>query len=256
MKLRHQLCSIGCLIFAVVRGDFDPSIKLKSCLKSGDISECSRNVIEDFRPIMETGIPELNLPPLDPLSIDEINFKFFDAHIDFSDVVFRGFKNNAIKSNTIDKDKRTWKVVMELPKFFASGQYALYGTIPPNLNLDKSSGDGKLTGAKVLLTIDMNLGVRDGGKMEVKDFDLNIKLEDIKAELECLFPKNGRCCPRKFLKSCNEILAKTVLRFVNRDGKNFIKNFQPQITKNLAPILQNYLNTATRNIDASDVINL
>ena len=41
---------------------------------------------------------------------------------------------------------RTWKVVMELPKFFASGQYALYGTIPPNLNLDKSSGDGKLTG--------------------------------------------------------------------------------------------------------------
>ena len=55
---------------------------------------------------METGIPELNLPPLDPLSIDEINFKFFDAHIDFSDVVFRGFKNNAIKSNTIDKDKR------------------------------------------------------------------------------------------------------------------------------------------------------
>ena len=35
---------------------------------------------------------------------------------------------------------------MELPKFFANGTYALYGTIPPNLDLDKSSGDGKLTG--------------------------------------------------------------------------------------------------------------
>jgi len=248
----------GCFLFGLVQSEFDPSIKLKSCLESADISECSKNVIEDFRPIMETGIPELNLPPLDPLLIDEINFKFFEAHIDFTNVVFRGFKNNAIKLNTIDKEKRTWKVVMELPKFFANGTYALYGTIPPNLDLDKSSGDGKLTGAKVVLTINMKLGVRDDGenKMEVTDFDLNIKLEDIKAELECLFPKNGRCCPRKFLKSCNEILAKTVLRFVNRDGKNFIKNFQPQITKNLGPILKNYVNTATRNIDASDVINL
>ena len=60
----------------------------------------------------------------------------------------------------------------------------------------------------------MDLGARDNGKLEIKKFDLSLELEDIQAELECLFPRNGRCCPKKYLKSCNTILTKTVLRWV------------------------------------------
>ena len=107
---------------------------------------------------------------------------------------------------------RTWKFSITLPTFSANGNYALYGTIPPNLDLDRSEGAGRLSGKSAELTIDMDIGARSNGKLEITSFDLALELDDIKAELECLFPRNGRCCPRKFLKSCNTILAKTVLR--------------------------------------------
>ena len=35
----------------------------------------------------------------------------------------------------------------------------------------------------------MNLGTRSGGKILVEDMDVNIDLNDMEAELECLFPK-------------------------------------------------------------------
>ena len=34
----------------------------------------------------------------------------------------------------------------------------------------------------------------------------------------------------------------TFIRFINNDGKNFIKNFQPEITRQIGPVLKNYIN--------------
>ena len=39
------------------------------------------SVVEDMRDVMEDGIPELGLPSLDPLFIDEITFDFNAATI-------------------------------------------------------------------------------------------------------------------------------------------------------------------------------
>ena len=116
------------------------------------------------------------------------------------------------KSNNSKLCSRKWKVGLRLPALSSTGVYKLYGTIPPNLELGTSTGDIRLNAKQVDLTVEMDLGVRDGDKLEAKTFDLNLDLDDINVEMECLFPKNDRCCPRKFLKSCNAILAKTVLR--------------------------------------------
>ena len=108
---------------------------------------------------------------------------------------------------------RAWKLGVYLPSLNSSAVYKLYGTIPPNLDLGTSTGDIRLTADKVDMTIEMGLGAREDGNLEAKTFDLNLDLDGINVEMECLFPKNnGRCCPRKFLRSCKPILAKTVLR--------------------------------------------
>ena len=131
-----------------------------------------------------------------------------------------------------------------LPALNSSAVYKLYGTIPPNLDLGTSTGDIRLSANKVDMTIEMDLGTRDDGNLEAKTFNLNLDLDDINVEMECLFPKNnGRCCPRKFLRSCKPILAKTVLRFINNDGKKFIKDFQPEIARQTGAILKDYMNT-------------
>ena len=45
--------------------------------------------LENFKLTMETGIPELDMPPLDPINIDLIDFKFFNMTIEFVNIFMK-----------------------------------------------------------------------------------------------------------------------------------------------------------------------
>ena len=63
------------------------------------------------------------------------------------------------------------------------------------------------------VTVDATLVLApQGDGVKVTDVKIGVDLEGIYLEMECLFPRNGKCCPRKYLKSCNTILTKTILR--------------------------------------------
>ena len=62
--------------------------------------------IENFRETMESGVPEIQLPPLDPIHLDLIDFKFYNLTMDFMDLDLFGFKGFSLKSSKIDKKKR------------------------------------------------------------------------------------------------------------------------------------------------------
>jgi len=235
----------------------DPASDLVECLDGGnDLNACTAQTLENFRPTMETGVPELNLQPLEPMVIDQIGFKFWNVTAEFLDTKLSGFKKFQMKYSKVDKQQRTWELGLHLPEMKTSGSYQLYGIIPPGLDLGRSSGDERLSAKSVDLVIEMKLGTRPGDKVLVTDFDMKLDLDDINLELECLFPKNGKCCPGKYLKSCTASLAKVVLRFINKDGKKFIEKFQPEIARKAGAILKDYLNKAVANLDAKYMIEL
>ena len=65
-----------------------------------------KRTLENFRANMETGLPELGLPPIDPMTIDEIGFKFFEVNAAFTNTKLRGFKDFKLESSKVDKQKR------------------------------------------------------------------------------------------------------------------------------------------------------
>jgi len=199
---------------------------------------------------METGIPELGMPPLDPINIDLIDFKFFNMTIEFVNIFLEGFKTFKLEKSTVDKRGRKWDIELSIPRVEAEGIYRMSGTIPPNLDLGFSTGDERFSADRLYITASVKLGEK-GSKVDVTDLDLSIKLKDIHLEMECLFPRNDKCCPRKYLKSCNAVLAKTVHRFINRDGKNFVDRFQPEISKQVRKILLVYFKKAIANAESS-----
>ena len=62
--------------------------------------------LETFRTLMETGVPELDVPPMDPIHIDRIDFRFFNLTIEFIDVYMRGFKNFTLEKSFVNKEER------------------------------------------------------------------------------------------------------------------------------------------------------
>ena len=100
-------------------------------------------ILEDFTSVLGTGVPELSMPPMDPMRVNHMEFNMFDATVEFDESSFSGFKNMIVESSRLDSDKKTWTVRIRLPKFAATTDYTLYGTLPPNLGLDRSSGPGR-----------------------------------------------------------------------------------------------------------------
>lgn len=183
-----------------------------ACIDGGqDVNVCAEKTLEGFRETMDTGLPELGLPPIDPMHLELIDFNFYNLTVEFLNVNMFGFKGFSLKSSNIDKKKRTWDIKLSLPKINAVGMYKMFGTIPPGLDLGLSTGDERFSADSVEAFAKLTLG-SSGDKIAVTGLDLRIELDEINLELECLFPKNGACCPKKYLKSCNANLAKTVLK--------------------------------------------
>ena len=55
---------------------------------------------------MDTGLPHLGLKPMDPLRVPQIDFTFFDATVELTDVVLKGFQENDVKFSEIDREAR------------------------------------------------------------------------------------------------------------------------------------------------------
>ena len=55
---------------------------------------------------MKTGIPSAGLPPLDPLSLDNVEFNLGGANIEFRNVTMAGLSNHDIEDVTYDESKR------------------------------------------------------------------------------------------------------------------------------------------------------
>lgn len=55
--------------------EFDGPIRRCNAANSNTLNKCLRLIVQDLRPKLRTGIPELNLPPLDPLHLRTVQFQ-------------------------------------------------------------------------------------------------------------------------------------------------------------------------------------
>ena len=62
--------------------------------------------IEKLIETVETGIPELELPPMDPMNLEKLDFKFFNLSLEVSNISQTGFKNLKLEKSLVNKDAR------------------------------------------------------------------------------------------------------------------------------------------------------
>jgi len=79
-----------------------------------------------------------------------------------------------------------------------------------------------------------------GGKLQiVQQPDVTINVEGLNVQMENLFGGEA------------DGLAKVVLRFVNKESDKFIKDFQPEIAKQVSELIKTFFNSALDNIPVS-----
>lgn len=105
---------------------------------------------------MKTGIPSAGLPPLDPLSLDNVEFSLGGANIEFRNISMGGLSNHDIGDVTYDENKRQTfghfaviknikldirilRLNLEIPKLRSRGRYSLTGKV---LNIEGLDSEG------------------------------------------------------------------------------------------------------------------
>jgi len=245
--------------------------EFETCVKGGrHQDDCIEELFDNLRPVMATGVPVVNLPVLEPMSLDEIKFHLQDGLIDVT-VTFSNLTIVGLSTFETTLAKKVGRDVVQLglniPEMEASGDYVLEGNFA-FVDLGRSAGRVRSKFFDNIVSGSLTLGkVEDTNKITVLDTFIRITTEKIKIRIDCLFPKTGRgrancdqcrcngChCPvprYSSLKSGNPTLASTVLRFINEDSGKFVETFQPEIAAQMEAIVQKYFGAVLSTIDAA-----
>lgn len=241
---------LSCIL--ITKGDLVSDLNM--CLESNEeIVKCLKIVVQSLKGFMKTGIPSAGLPPLDPLSLDNVEFSLGGANIEFRNVTMAGLSNHDIGDVTYDESKRILRLNLEIPKLRSRGRYSLTGKV---LNVEGLDSEGPYRNEYSGITaIGTGSILQKGDTIEIGDMKIRLRIDDIKVHMECLFPKTGgpACCEKdRQFKSCNPILAKTIHRTINakNSGSSIVERFQDEITGKVADITKEFLNSALSNVDS------
>lgn len=244
---------VGILFSLTGWGHADPAAQLQDCVEGGGgLDQCLQITMTALKEFMKVGVPELGLPPLDPMKLDNVEFNLATAVVTFQNVTAEGLSDYQSRSVGYDKQSHTMEMVMAIPKLSTMGSYILRGKV---LNVEGLDSTGPYRNEYSGVTVDGKAIIeKNGNNIQVGEMSFRLKLNKINVHLECLFPKPDQACCEKDRKyrSCNPIFAKTIHRTINTKtgGSSFVEKFQDEITGRIAEISKDYLNRALSKVES------
>ncbi|GLG92741.1 Circadian clock-controlled protein [Gryllus bimaculatus] len=107
---------------------------IKPCNRTDPkIEDCIRSSFNHLRPYLQKGIPELQLPPLEPMRVDNLAMENGNGAVRvravFSDVDVRGASNYTVEGVKADVSAYRIEMTLGLPRIETAGRYEVSGNV-------------------------------------------------------------------------------------------------------------------------------
>ncbi|KAF7387178.1 hypothetical protein HZH68_012855 [Vespula germanica] len=231
-------------LFVIVAGQVKLPADVKTCKRgTDDYSSCLRLAIQESWPIFVKGIPELDVPTLDPFyneyGVYEFGSNEVHGKIEGSNIYFYGMNNIkflAVRPEYTD-DQFKLEIDWALPKCFLEGEY----NIDANLVNFKLGGKGyfNVSLEDVKVTWEINGPVKDD-RWVIEHFIPNAQVGKLKFWCSDLF--NG-----------NEQLTKSAIGFVNEFWPTIYRGMFPYIKKVWDELFTDYVNRIFSKLSFNEV---
>ncbi|KAI4499870.1 hypothetical protein M0802_005126 [Mischocyttarus mexicanus] len=199
------------------------------------LNKCMKENIEIFRPQLNKGIPELNIPPYNPFYINRIDFNQTSGSISlnstFTDVkIFNAF-NSDVKYFKYEVDKNRLKVKQNIPHIEMISEYYLNGKIMMLALSGVGLASINITDIDYTLKIDFEPYHEPKTNQEyfrVNDLQVDFNIRNAKIHLNNLF--NG-----------DKLLEETINIFLNNNWRLILDEFKPALVRNISEIIINII---------------
>lgn len=207
------------------------------------INQFIRATLENFRGQMSSGMPDLGVPVLEPLSIPRINEHIVEGPAAITVVVDQlkvsDLSTFTINSMDVNLQDLRLQFNLHLPQVTANGVYALDGKVFNFVPL-YGKGNCKVKVAELDIGASAALTITPTGSLQVtNDFDLSFGFGGIFVNFENLMGGGN--------------LGNVVNGVVNALGKPLFDKFQPVIKKELKKALLGEINKALSGVNINDI---
>jgi len=218
----------------------------------GDLSEFNdgfvsylRQVLQHLQDNMEQGIPELQIPPLDPLKLDDkISVDVKEAgNIQINGLTVRGLKSADIKDIQADLNKPSASFDLVVGHIQSEGTY-IANLVFAKIFPVKGSGALHINLTDVKLSGQVVLHTEDFSRFECKDVEFSLKFGEAKINFENILDPKLAPTINKILSGFSPLIANVVLPKIQHSfTPAIVKAINKQLTKlNIADLIEKATN--------------
>ncbi|GIY83794.1 uncharacterized protein CEXT_590192 [Caerostris extrusa] len=207
-----------------------------------DLEKYLREAIDNFREQMKVGIPEINMPILDPLVLKDLDINVDEnlatMELSIKTIIVNGLSSFKFHHIYPDLESFFLQVNLTLPQVTSSGEYSLTGKL---LKIFPLKGNGNFQ-------INITEGEISGiGQLEF----VNDTLEMTKLELDFIW-KKLEVFLENFLGGGK--FAQVLQKIIPAAGKSVFDNFKPDILKMMNRALIDEVNKELRKPEVKKII--
>ncbi|TDG52150.1 hypothetical protein AWZ03_001431 [Drosophila navojoa] len=204
---------------------------LKVCYRdSPDLNTCARSSFESLEPRLMNGIPELYIPPMEPLRVPEIKMDQDSGaiylHSVYKNVKISGISKHTLHNLTIVPSQLKFALGITFPKLKLESQYSIKGKIMMMPMLGDGNCKVELSNITVATEMIGEEYKKDGAThLKIKEIKVKYELADVHMQLDNLF--NG-----------DKALGKRMNDFLNENWRSLSEEVRPLMIKALVDILR------------------
>ncbi|KAL5245198.1 hypothetical protein ACI65C_012608 [Semiaphis heraclei] len=205
------------------------------------------NMLENIRPYISKGIPEMHILPLDPLTVPSVTLKQDSSGSVnfvalFTDLMGYGVKNFQINRINISFKNQSLEVDINLPLFRIESRYEINGKILVLPIKGNGKFVGNFTNTEAKIKFDLKIVKKKNQKnfLDIQQNKINLKIGAVKLHFSNLF--NG-----------NKQLGDQTNRFINNNWKDLMVEIRPLLEDTVSSIILGFIKPVFETLSVDDV---
>ncbi|XP_020710575.1 protein takeout [Athalia rosae] len=235
---RVTVCFLLAITSVIALGIDEKRPYVKQCSrKDPKLKKCLIDALHHLSPYLRNGIPEIELPPVEPFRIDELTLSLTGGpngyKIQLREMDILGASNFTVRDINLGS---TFQALIEIPALILDAHYSSSGILIILPASGNGTFHGRFDGVRAVVTGAVSTSDRNGGTyMHVDRLNIELAVRVVNLQVFKIFNNN-------------RILTEAINLFLRENGQEVLKAMEPQLKKELSVLFSAIVNQLLLNV--------
>ncbi|XP_043502006.1 uncharacterized protein LOC122524032 [Polistes fuscatus] len=239
MSIKNQIIGLLFIVYSMTTLSLESNPEYVKQCSSNDpnLKSCLIDSLHHLKPYLKDGIPEIELPPIEPFRMDELTLSLTGGKngykVQLRELYVRGASNYTVEDIKLGSP---FEAIIRMPALVLDAQYSSSGI----LIILPASGNGtfyaRFDDVRALVKGSVSTTIRDNKTyLHVDKLDVDLSVKNVNMKVKKIFT-NSR------------ILTEATNLFLRENGQEVLKAMEPQLKRKLSVLFAGIVNQLLRHV--------